>query len=108
MELEYGVFGGAVKKARRAKGLTQEKLAELIDITPMHVKQLESERRNPSVAVLFRLVSVLDFSLDSLFSGTDDELQDLKDKISLCLERCNIHELQIAYATIEAMLNKGD
>jgi len=80
MKLEYGVFGAAVKKARRAKGLTQEKLAELIDITPMHVKQLESERRNPSVAVLFKLVTVLDLSLDSLFSNTDDDVQDIKGK----------------------------
>jgi len=108
MELERGVFGSAVKKARHEKGLTQEKLAELIEITPMHVKQLESERRNPSVAVLFKLVNALDMSLDSLFSNTDDELQGLKDKISLCLGRCNVHELQIAYATIEAMLKKGE
>jgi len=108
MELSQGVFGGAVKKARREKGFTQEKLAELIDITPMHVKQLESERRNPSVAVLFKLVNVLDMSLDSLFSSTNDDLRDLKDKISLCLDRCDSHELRIAYATIEAMLNKGE
>jgi transcriptional regulator with XRE-family HTH domain len=107
MDLPRGIFGKAVKKARLDKNLTQEKLAELIGITPMHMKQLESERRNPSVEVLYRLVYALDLSLDSLFSHThDDETRELLNKINLALNRCTNHELSIVYATIEAILNK--
>ncbi len=106
MDLLRGSFGNAIKKARLGKSLTQEKLAELINITPMHMKQLESERRNPSVEVLYRLVYALDLSLDSLFSNPDDNTQELRNKINLCLDRCNEHELQVIYATIEAMLKK--
>ena len=99
-------FGSAAKKARIDKKLTQEKLAELIGITPNHMKQIESGRRNPSHDVLFRLVYALDLSLDSLSADSDDAAKDLKYKINLCLERCSIHELQVAYATIEALLKK--
>jgi len=106
MDLPRGSLGSAIKKARLKKKLTQEKLAEIIDITSAHLKQLESERRKPSVDVLYRLVVALDMSLDSLFSNTDDKTQELKYQINLCLERCNVHELQVAYATIEAMLRK--
>ena len=106
MGLPRGSFGSAVKNARLSKKLTQEKLAELVGITPTHMKQLESERRKPSVDVLFNLAETLDLSLDSLLSNPDSEAQELKDKVKLCLDRCNVHELQIAYATIEAMLNK--
>lgn len=106
MDLPYKSFGSAMKKARLEKKLTQEKLAELIAITPNHIKQLESERREPSVKVLYKLVQVLDISLDSLFSNSNDNVQELKNKINLCLDRCNAHELQVAYATIEAMLKK--
>ena len=108
MEPPKGSFGSAVKKSRLEKKLTQEKLAELIGITPNHVKQLESGRRNPSVKALNKLVNVLDISLDSLFSDSDDETQELKNKINLCLGRCSVHELMIAYATIEAILNTGN
>ena len=105
MEASQGSFGSAIKKARLEKKLTQEKLAELIDITPNHVKQLESGRRNPSMKVLNKLVYALNISLDSLYSNSNDETQELKNKINLYLDRCNVHELMIAYATIEALLN---
>jgi len=105
MEAPQGSFGNAIKKARLEKKLTQEKLAELIDITPNHVKQLESGRRNPSMKVLNKLVYALNISLDSLYSNSNDETQELKNKINLYLDRCNVHELMIAYATIEALLN---
>jgi len=106
MDIQQGTFGGAVRKARLDKKLTQERLAEIIGITPMHIKQLESERRNPSVPVLFKLVTALDLSLDSLFSESGDEAQAWISKINVCLDQCSVHELQVAYATIEAMLKK--
>ena len=99
-------FGSAIKKARKDKKLTQEKLAELIGVTPNHMKQLESERRNPSHEVLFKLVHALDMSLDSLLSNSDDVTSELKNKINLCLDRCSVHDLQVTYATIEALLKK--
>jgi len=105
MEAPQGSFGSAIRKARLEKKLTQEKLAELISITPNHVKQLESGRRNPSMRVLNELVYALHISLDSLYSNTNDETQKLKNKINLCLDRCSVNELMIAYATIEALLN---
>ena len=106
MDSTRGSLGSAIKKARVEKKLTQEKLAEIIGITPAHMKQLESGRRKPSVDVLYKLVHALDLSLDSLFSNSDDDAQEMINRINLCLDRCNVHELQVAYATIEAMLNK--
>ena len=108
MDSPRGSLGSAIKRARVEKKLTQEKLAEMIDITSAHLKQLESNRRNPSVDVLYKLVRALDFSIDSLFSNSDDDVQELIHRINLCLERCNVHELQVAYATIEAMLKKEE
>ena len=103
MSIPHGVLGSAIKKARLDKNLTQEKLAEMIGITPMHVKQLESERRNPSVDVLYKLVTALDLSLDTLFSDNEDAKQKLRNKILLSLGHCTVREMEIAYATIEAM-----
>lgn len=110
MELTQGLFGSAIKKARLGKKLTQERLAEMISITPTHLKQLESERRKPSFDVLYKLAYFLDLSLDSLLSnsyGDSDDSQDLRNRINVCLDRCSVHEQQVVYATIEAMLNKG-
>jgi len=100
-------FGSAIKKARKEKKLTQEKLAELVDVSTKHLQQLESGRREPSVKVLQKLVFALDLSLDSIFSNSDDELQELRDKTNICLNRFGVYELNVVYATVVALLKKG-
>ena len=66
MSIRQGALGEAIRMARRRKGLTQEELAERLDITPAHLKHIESERRNPSVPLLFQMMELLDFSVDAL------------------------------------------
>lgn len=66
MDVEMRELGQAIRSARMRKGLTQEALAELLDITPVHLKNMESARRKPSVPMLFALMELLDFSVDAL------------------------------------------
>lgn len=66
MTTEIRELGEAIRSARMRKGLTQEALAELLDITPIHLKNMESSRRKPSVPLLFALMRLLDFSVDAL------------------------------------------
>ena len=66
MSVEKWQLGEAIRSARMRKGLTQEALAELLDITPIHLKNMESSRRKPSVPLLFEMMELLDFSVDAL------------------------------------------
>ncbi len=66
MAVEQGALGEAIRSARIRKGYTQEHLAELLDITPGHLQHMESERRKPSVPMLFQMMELLDFSVDAL------------------------------------------
>ena len=59
-------LGNAIRAARIKKGYTQEQLAELLEITPAHLKHMEGGRRNPSVPLLFQMMELLDFSVDAL------------------------------------------
>ena len=59
-------LGNTIRSARIQKGYTQEKLSEILDITPSHLKQMEGGRRNPSVPLLFQMMELLDFSVDAL------------------------------------------
>lgn len=59
-------LGNTIRKARMEKGFTQEQLAEKLEITPSHLKQMEGGRRNPSVPLLFQMMELLDFSVDGL------------------------------------------
>jgi len=106
MKLPHGQLGGAIKKARNYKNLTQEKLAELIGVTTEHVQQLESERRNPSVELLLTIAYTLDMSVDALLTINDARTQELKNMINLGLNHCSVRDMEVAYATIEAMREK--
>ena len=66
MDTEMRELGETIRSARMRKGLTQEALAEMLDITPIHLKNMESSRRKPSVPMLFALMELLDFSVDAL------------------------------------------
>lgn len=59
-------LGNTIRSARIKKGYTQEYLAEILDITPSHLKMMEGGRRNPSVPLLFQMMELLDFSVDGL------------------------------------------
>ena len=66
METDLRQLGEAIRAARMKKGLTQEALAERLDITPIHLKNMEGHRRLPSVPLLFELMKILDLSVDEL------------------------------------------
>lgn len=66
MSAEKRELGEAIRAARMRRGLTQEALAEMLDITPIHLKNMESARRKPSVPLLFAMMELLDFSVDAL------------------------------------------
>ena len=52
--------------ARMKKGYTQDQLSEMLDITLVHLANIEGGRRNPSVPLLFQMMELLDFSVDAL------------------------------------------
>lgn len=66
MDADLRMLGEAIRNARMRKGFTQEALAEMLDITPIHLKNIESSRRKPSVPLLFQLMEVLNLSVDAL------------------------------------------
>ena len=108
MKLPRGQLGGAIKKARNNRNLTQEELAELIGVTTEHVQQLESERRNPSVELLLTIADTLDMSIDALLTINDDRAQELKKMINLGLNHCSARDMEITYATVKAMREKEE
>lgn len=61
--------GGQVRKAREAAGLTQERFAELIGISPQNVSCVERGLAGVSLTVLRRMCEILHVSSDTLLTG---------------------------------------
>ncbi|MEF7476185.1 helix-turn-helix domain-containing protein [Pediococcus pentosaceus] len=61
-----------LQKYREQKGLTQEQLAKLANISVTMVQSLESGRRNGSVKTIVKLAKVLGVTTDSILYGCDN------------------------------------
>ena len=61
-------LGEKLKAARKKKGLTQQKLADLSHVSLKHIQNCERGKKNPSFEILQALAKVLDISLDSLLA----------------------------------------
>lgn len=69
------LLGAAIQQARAKKGYTQEQLAEMLNISLIHLANIEGGRRNPSVPLLFQMMELLAFSVDALvFPAGEDTL----------------------------------
>lgn len=61
-------LGEKIKKLRKEKGFTQEKLAELAKIDPKSVIAIEGGKRNPTLKTLSKIATALKVRLDDLLS----------------------------------------
>ena len=69
-------LGIELKNARHRKGLTQQQLADLSQVSLKHIQLIEKGVKNPSFEVLRAVVRVSDISLDALiYSGSDADEQ---------------------------------
>ena len=52
-----------IREKRKEKGLSQERLAKLVQVSQPFIAEIESGRKKPSVDVLMRICAVMDISL---------------------------------------------
>ncbi len=80
--------GKRIQKLRKAKRLTQEQLAEKINIGERHLQKLESGERGGSVDTLVEIALFFHVSLDFLILGKPQsgEIQSRLRKMAACLE----------------------
>ncbi|HSW74868.1 MAG TPA: helix-turn-helix transcriptional regulator [Candidatus Saccharimonadales bacterium] len=69
-ETKYlAAFGKRLAEIRRAKGFTQESLAEKADVTALTVAYIEQGRQWPRIATLHNLAKSLGVPVSELFKG---------------------------------------
>lgn len=59
-------FGEKLRKLRKQKGLTQEKLSEMTGIDYSYLNQIEAGKKNPSLKRITKLARVLGVPLEEL------------------------------------------
>lgn len=66
IDMNLKAIGNRIKEQRMMKKISQEKLAELVDVTPSYISNIESGNRIGSLSTMMEIARVLDSSLDYL------------------------------------------
>lgn len=75
--MPYVYIGKQIRKKRKAKHLTQQQLAEMVDISVPFMGHIERGTRKLSVETLLKLLQALDCSADEIL-GTGRQSQDIQ------------------------------
>ena len=65
-------LGLRIKQCRKAQKITQEQLAELVDISPHYLYEIERGIKCVSLPILYDIATALHTSIDYLVLGTQD------------------------------------
>ena len=101
--MDYYKIGQKIRKIRRAHGLSQEELAERVDISTTHMSHIETGNTKLSLPVLVDIAAVLEVRTDDLLHEealitTSTAL----DEIASVLERCNAAEAKVITDIVKA------
>ena len=67
-----------IQKYRIAQGLTQENLAERVDLSVSYISEIENGKKRPSLKTLEKIAAALDVSLVSLMG--EDSKKDIREE----------------------------
>ena len=65
-------IGSRLRKAREARELTREQLAEMVDLTDNYIGMLERGERMPKLATFMDIIEVLEVTADDILCDVVD------------------------------------
>jgi transcriptional regulator with XRE-family HTH domain len=106
MELDYKKIGIRIKDERLKQNISQEKLAEFINMSKEHVSHIECGTTKLSLPALVKICNSLEITpdlllLDSLYKSREY----LKDEFSKIIENCNNLDLKLIIETAKAIIS---
>lgn len=81
-EMDLNEIGSRIKSERKARGLSQEKLAEMINVTPHYIYEIERGSKAMSLETLINLVGALEMSADHILFGQRRDGKSLAEALS--------------------------
>lgn len=98
MAVDYKIIGERLKKARLSKKLTQEKLAEALNISVAYLSRIETGTTKINLKRLNEICNLLDISESSILSGaTDDSTNYLNSDLGEILKNCTPEKQRLIY-----------
>ena len=102
------IIGKKIQEFRKKKGITQEDLAEVIDISPHYLSALERGLYNIKLETLVKILNYLDCSADDVFCDVvNKSFAVTSSRLSERLENLPIEEQNKILAVVDTMINNA-
>ena len=104
MEIDYSSIGMRIRRLRKAKGFTQETLAELSGIEPSNISHIERGATKLSLPTLVSIANALGVTADDILCDSIDKADTpyLKE-MGRIISDCNHIELKILTEMLVSM-----
>lgn len=100
--LDYTKIGERIRRYRNACRLTQEQLAEAIDISVSHLSHIETANTKLSLAALVKISEVLSVPTDELLFDAPNNQTAINNNINDILTDCSTEDLLVFYDIISS------
>lgn len=107
MALDYSIIGERLKKARLEKKLTQEKLAEKIDVSVAFLSRIERGSSQINLKRLSQICEVLGKTEGEILNGAISSSRTyLNDEFRLLLKSCPPDKQKLIYKIARAIIEE--
>ena len=108
MTLDYKAIGKRIKIARINADMTQERLSDLLGISPSHMSNIETGTTHVSLTTMVKLANALGVSLDDLLCDSVTHARpQFEWDIQQVLDGCSDYEIRVvadvARSVVDAM-----
>lgn len=102
---DYSIIGKRIKDARMKVNMTQEQLADEIDVSIAFLSRVERGTSQINLKRLLQIAELLKVTPDYLLSGSNVEAKDyLKPDFSKLLEQCTPQQKKFIYRMAQVMM----
>lgn len=98
-------LGGRIREIRKARGVTQETLAERIEMSPQHLSRIEGGHQSPSIEMLAKLADTLEVEVWELFDfGQPGTVKELREAVRKVAQGADEEHLRMALKVFRAVV----
>ena len=96
-------FSEKLLTLRKAKNLTQEQLAEAVDVVPSSISRIETNANGCSLSLLIKIATALNVGIDALICDSLPPVKDLyiRKDFETLLSDCTTKELNLLFRVLE-------
>jgi len=99
------LIGARIKSIRDAKGMTQERLAEVMDINSKYLSNIERGKENPTLDMLIKLANALEVEMWEMFDfGHEVSLKELRETMGRFLKELDEDKLRMSVKLLRAVV----